>query len=257
VHDARGPNNSITIGEASSLMAIGEAASCIQRGMADAMLTGGTGSRLNMMSLAFHRDPYLSRRSSDPQHASRPFDAERDGMVYGEGSAVFLIEAREHAVARGAKVLGRIAGWANSYEDRRFGRTGDGGGYRRAIEKAIEMADLTTGDVGHVNAHGESTTHGDIREATAISELLGEVPVLAMKSYFGNLGAGGGAVELVSSVLALNSGVIPATINYEVPDPNCPVNVVHNGPQSSKQPVAVALNQSRTGQTSAVVISAA
>ncbi|MCA9267250.1 MAG: beta-ketoacyl-[acyl-carrier-protein] synthase family protein [Planctomycetales bacterium] len=257
VHDARGPNNTITLGEASSLLAIGEAASCIQRGMADVMLTGGTGSRLSLATLAFFGHDVRSHRKDAPQSASRPFDAQRDGMVYGEGSAVMLIEAREHAEARGAKILGRLLGWASAYENRRFAADGDGSGYDRAIGAALRAADVAAADVGHVNAHGESTIAGDRNEAGAIRRVLADVPVLAMKSYFGNLGAGGGAVELLASLLAFESGEVPVSLNYETPDPACPVNVVHGSPLSGAAPLAVAVNQSRTGQTSAVVVAGA
>lgn len=253
-HDGRGPNNTITLGEASSLLAIGEAAAYIERGMADAMLTGGTGTRLSMVSVMCGGGGDLSPRSDDPEHVSRPFDAGRDGAVYGEGSAVFLIESREHAEARGARVLARLLGRASTFEERRFGREGDGSGYRRAIQMALRSADVTAGDIGHINAHGLSTVAEDTHEAQAIEKLLGDVPVLAMKSYFGNLGAGGGAVELLASLLALQSGEIPVTLNYETPDPKCPVNVVHAKPQATDKPVVLALNQSRTGQTAALVV---
>ncbi len=256
VHDARGPNNSITLGEASSLLAFSEAAGCIQRGMADVMLTGGTGTRLSMAALAFFGNGHLSHRSGDPQHASRPFDADRDGACHGEGAGVFVIETPEHAQARGAKVLARLLGWGQSYENRRLGAAGDGGGYRRAIRKALDSAGVEPADIGHINAHGESTIKGDALEAQAIHDIFGDVPVLAMKSYFGNLGAGGGAVELVASLLALESGEIPVTANYTTPDPACPVHVVHSRPLPSDKPLALAINQSRTGQTAALVIAA-
>lgn len=256
VHDARGPNNSITMGDASSLLAFSEAISCIQRGMADVMLTGGTGTRLSLVSLMTAGEQQLSKRRDDPAHASRPFDADRDGVCYGEGAGVFLIETREHAQARGARIRAQILGCGQAYENRRFDRPGTGEGYRIAIRKALDAAGISAGEIGHVNAHGESTTQGDIREAQAIRELLGDAPVLAMKSYFGNLGAGGGAVELLGSLLAFESGEIPVTLNYDTPDPNCPVNVVHGTPLTSDKPVALAVNQSRTGQTAAMVIAA-
>jgi 3-oxoacyl-[acyl-carrier-protein] synthase II len=254
VYDARGPNNSITMGDASSLLAFSEAISCIQRGMADVMLTGGTGTRLSLVSLMMYGKQQISQRKDDPAHASRPFDADRDGMCYGEGSAAFLIESREHAEARGAKIKARILGCGQSYEDHRFDKPGTGDGYRRAIEKALAAANINACDIGHVNAHGESTTHGDRCEAAAIHDLLGDVPVTALKSYFGNLGAGSGAVELIGSLLALETGEIPVTLNYETPDPACPVNVVHDTPLATDRRIALALNQSRSGQTAAMII---
>ena len=256
VYDARGPNNSITMGDASSLLAFSEAISCIQRGMADVMLTGGTGTRLSLVSLMMYGKQQISQRKNDPQHASRPFDADRDGACYGEGAGVFVIESRESAVARGAKIYARIAGCGQSYEDRRFDSSGSGDGYRRAISKALAAANLEPADIGHVNAHGESTTHGDASEAQAIRDCLGDVPVTGLKSYFGNLGAGSGAVELIGSILALESGEVTPTLNYETADPNCPINVVHKAPQKVESPIALALNQSRSGQTAAIILAA-
>ena len=256
VYDAQGPNNSITMGDASSLLAFSEAISCIQRGMADVMLTGGTGTRLSLVSLMMYGNQQISQRKDDPQHASRPFDADRDGVCYGEGAGVFVIESRDSALARGAKIYARILGCGQSYEDRRFDKPGTGDGYRRAISKALAAANLEPGEIGHVNAHGESTTHGDACEAQAIHDCLGDVPVTALKSYFGNLGAGSGAVELLASVLALETGEVPPTLNYEKADPNCPINVVHDAPQKVDAPIALAINQSRSGQTAAIILAA-
>lgn len=254
VQDARGPNNSITLGEASSLLAMAEATSVIRRGLADAMLTGGTGSRFGLGWIAFLAADRLSRRKDNPAAASRPFDADRDGIVYGEGSAVMLLESRQHAEARGAKILGRILGWASTYENRRFNTQGDGSGYRRAIEIALKRTGVRPEDISHVNAHGESSIENDAHEAQAIRDTLGDVPVLAMKSYFGNLGAGGGAVELLASLTALETGQIPVTLNYETPDPRCPVNVVHTQPLKTDKNIVLKLNQSDTGQTAALLI---
>ena len=256
LYDAQGPNNSITMGDASSLLAFSEAISCIQRGMADVMLTGGTGTRLSLVSLMMYGEQQLSQRKDDPARACRPFDADRDGMCYGEGSAVFVIETRERAESRGAKIYARILSCAQSYEDRRFDRSCSGDGYRRAITKALEAAELTPDAIGHVNAHGESTTRGDACEAQAIRDTLGDVPVTALKSYFGNLGAGSGAVELLASLRAFESGEIPITLNYETADADCPVNVVHKQSAKSDKPIALALNQSRSGQTAAMIIAA-
>ena len=256
VYDARGPNNSITMGDASSLLAFSEAIDCIRRGMADVMLTGGTGTRLSLVSLMMYGKQQISQRKGDPAHASRPFDADRDGVCYGEGAGVFVIESRDSAVARGARIYARILGCGQSYEDRRFDKPATGDGYRRAIEKALVAASLQPGDIGHVNAHGESTTHGDACEAQAIRDCLGDVPVTALKSYFGNLGAGSGAVELIASLLALETGEVTPTLNYETADPNCPIRVVHDAPHKVDSPIALALNQSRSGQTAAIILAA-
>ena len=125
---------------------------------------------------------------------------------------------------------------------------------RRSIEQALRSSDANPADFSHVNAHGLSTVEHDVAEATAIQQVVGDVPVTAMKSMFGNLGAGSGAVELVGSVLALNEHIVPYTRNYETPDPNCPVNVVKAEPLERGQPLALKLSQSATGQAAALVI---
>jgi 3-oxoacyl-[acyl-carrier-protein] synthase II len=254
-HDARGPNNSIVEGGASSLLAISEAAAAIQRGHADAMLAGGSGSATAFSCMPFRGWQQLATWQGPPEQASRPFDARRTGIVPGEGAGVLLLEARDLAESRGAKVLARIAGWASRFEppagpwQPRSGRA-----IRQSIAAALAAARLRPEDVGHVSAHGESSLHADRSEAQAIRAELGEVPVTAMKSYFGDCAAGSGALELIGSVLGLVHGRVPRTLNYEQPDPECPVNVVAGAALPSEKPAAVALNQSLTGQAAAMVI---
>jgi 3-oxoacyl-[acyl-carrier-protein] synthase II len=254
-HDARGPNNSIVEGGVSSLLAISEAAAAIERGHADAMLAGGSGSIASFSCLPFRGWSHLSKWQGEPQAASRPFDARRAGVVPGEGAGVLLLEAREHAERRGAKILARVAGYASRFEppggagEKRTGRA-----IGQSIQAALAAAKMQPGDVGHVNAHGESSLEQDRLEAEAICGLLDDVPVIALKSYFGDLAAGSGAVELIGSVLALVHDRLPPTLNYEEPDPGCPINVVHGEPQRIGKPAAIALNQSNTGQAAAVVI---
>lgn len=255
--DARGPNNTIALGEASSLLALIEAIRVIQRGHADVMLVGGTGNRLNLTPMLYRGDSNCSHRADDPAAASRPFDADRDGLVNGEGAAVFVLEQEEHAVRRGATVFARVLGGGCGYErvDGRQPRTG--AAISTSIERALRDAQLTPGDIGHVNAHGVSTIEDDILEAQTIRQCLGDVPVTAPKSFFGSLGAGGGAVELVVSVLGFEQGWIPPTLNYQTPDPRCPIQVIHGSPAELRDPrTALLLNQSGTGQTAAVAIAA-
>jgi 3-oxoacyl-[acyl-carrier-protein] synthase II len=254
-HDARGPNNTIVLAEASSLIAIAEGSRVIERGHADVMIVGGTGSRLHPLSWAF-RDNYVlhSRRSDNPASISRPFDAERDGMVYGEGAASFILESREHAQARGATVLGRILNSATAYEACTPGKPFEGRAIRTAIRQSLRGAKLEPADVGHVNAHGLSTVEHDRAEALAIRDTLGDVPVTAPKSFFGNLGAGSGAVELMASLLAFQTGLVPHTLNYEHVDPRCPINVVRDAPYPTTRQTAVVLNQATMGQSVALVI---
>jgi 3-oxoacyl-[acyl-carrier-protein] synthase II len=252
--DARGPNNSPTLGEVSSLVAIAEATRVIERGQADAMIAGGTGSRLNPTTQARQRLYPLSQRSDNPAAACRPFDADRDGMVHGEGAGSFVLETRRHAEARGARILARVLGSAATFEPQRNDQPPQGRAIALAIRRALREAQLDPADVGHVNANGLSTIEDDAIEARAIRETLGDVPVTAPKSYFGNLSAGTGAVEMAASVLGLQHGLIPPTLNYERPDPDCPVNVIHARPQKADRPVALLLNHARTGQAIAVLI---
>jgi 3-oxoacyl-[acyl-carrier-protein] synthase II len=254
-HDARGPNNSIVEGGASSLLAVSEAAAVIERGHADAMLAGGSGSAASFSCLPFRGWSQMSRWQGEPTAASRPFDKQHSGLVPGEGAGVLLLEARESAELRGAKILARIAGYASRFEppggtwEKRSGRV-----ITQSMEAALEAAKMQSADIGHVNAHGDSTIEQDRLEAQAINATLGDVPVIALKSYFGDLAAGSGAVELIGSVLALTNGRLPPTLNYEQPDPECPVNVVHGNPQRIDNTAALVLNQSNTGQAAAVVV---
>lgn len=253
-HDARGPNNTHCLAEASSLTAVAEAARVIQRGHADVMIAGGTGCRIHPTLWVRCALMEVSRKNDDPPAASKPFDRERDGLVNGEGAAVFILESRGHAQARGARVWGRIAGFGASFEALDTQGWLDGAGTRRAIVAALRNASLGPGDIGHVNAHGLSTRRDDRAEARAIHAELGDVPVTAPKSFFGNIGSGGGAVEMAASVLAFDADVVPATLNFEIPDPECPVNVVHGHALNGALPAAVLLNQTFSGQSVALVV---
>jgi 3-oxoacyl-[acyl-carrier-protein] synthase II len=255
-HDARGPNNSIVLGDVSGLLAIAEAASVISRGWADVMLAGGTGCRLHPTALVARGDSLLSHRADDYRAACRPFDRDRDGMVNGEGAGVIVLEAREHAERRGATIHGVLAATAARCEPRarRDGLTGSS--LRKAIRAVCDAAGLQPHEVGHVNAHGVSTIDMDRAEARAIAAELGDVPVTAPKSFFGHMGAGGGAVELAASILGLERGLVPPTLNYHTADPECPVNVVHGEPLAGRPRTAVKVNLCSTGQAAAVAIRA-
>ena len=253
-HDARGPNNSIVLGDVSGLLAIAEAASVIRRGWADVMLAGGTGCRLHPTALVARGDGLLSHRADDFQAASRPFDRDRDGLVNGEGAGVIVLEAREHADRRGAVIKGELLATASRCETRARRDGLSGSSLRQAIRAACDAAGLEPADVGHVNAHGASTVDMDRAEAQAIAAVLGNVPVTAPKSFFGHLGAGGGVVELAASVVGFARGLVPPTLNYCTPDPECPVNVIHGGPLAGRPATAVKVNLCSTGQAVAVVI---
>jgi len=253
-HDARGPNNTIVLGDVSGLLSIGEAASVIRRGWADVMLAGGTGCRLHPMALVARGDALLSRRRDDCTRASRPFDLDRDGLVNGEGAGMFVLESRDHASRRGASIRGRLLSAVSRCEPAAGGTPLCGSALRLAIRAAIAQAGIGPGEIGHVNAHGVSTQEIDRVEAGAIAAELGSVPVTAPKSVFGHLGAGGGAVELAASLVGLGKGLVPATLNYESPDPLCPVSVVHGAPLAGRPGPVLAVNISSTGQAVAVVV---
>ncbi len=256
-YDARGPNNTIAQGDVSSLLAIGEAAEVIRRGHADVMIVGGTGSRLNMTEVMWHGGARLARGDQrPPSEMCRPFDAERSGLVYGEGAAQIVVETREHAERRGARIMARVAGAASRFEPAAENQKPTGAAITRTIRAALAAASLEPSDIGHVNAHGNSTREDDAIEAAAIRATLGNVPVTAPKSYFGNLGPGSGMVELTVSLLAMTEGVVPPTLNYKTPDPECPVNVVTET-QAAKRPAFIKLNHNVTGQAAAVVITPA
>lgn len=253
-HDARGPNNSIVAGPTSSLSAVIEAAEIIRRGHADVMLAGGSGAISSLSCIPFRGYKQLSKWEGEPAGASRPFDARRSGFVPGEGAGLLLLEARESAERRGAPILARLAGMASCFEPRVGAAPLQGTAIKQSIERSLATAKMKPSDIGHVNAHGESSPVQDRLEAEAIRQTLGDVPVTAPKSFFGDLGGGAGAVEMIASVLALQHGRVPYTLNYEEPDPACPVNVVHGQPLAVSKSTALVLNQAPTGQAVAVVI---
>lgn len=253
VHDARGPSNSIVAGETSGLLALIEAADVVARGHADVMLAGGASSTIAMMDVMWHGGARLSRRVDEPARASRPFDAGRDGWVGAEGAAMFVLETRSHAEARGVRPLARILGYGRRSECTSNGHTATGRSIRQAIAATLAMADAAPGDVGHVGAHGMSTVLDDRIEAEAIQATLGDVPVTAPKSYFGNIGAAGGALELAVSLLGLERGVVPQSLNYDTPDPKCPVNVVTE-PSAVRRPTALTISHRTTGQAVVLLV---
>ena len=253
-NDARGPNNTICQGEASSLLALIEAANVIRRGDADVMITGGASTRLSLTTVLFRGAVNLSLRNDAPAAASRPFDADRDGMVNGEGAAAMVLESRAHAEARGATILASLTGYGCTFAANFRGARTDDDPLARCMTNALEMADLKASDLGHVNAHGLSTKQHDRLEARSIRAALGDVPVTAPKSFFGNIGAAGGAVETIVSVLALGADEVPPTLNYDTADPDCELNVIAGRPLRAPQNAALLTNQSTTGQVASVVI---
>lgn len=211
---------------------IGEAGEAIKRGDADVIIAGGFDCGVTPLGLGgFCAARSLSTRNNDPQRASRPFDAGRDGFVMGEGGGIIILEELEHARARGAKIYGELAGYGASADAYHLTAPApDGDGARRAMIQALQRADTQPADVDYVNAHGTSTELGDAAETGAIKEVFGAdpPPVSSTKSMTGHLLGGAGALEAVICMLAMREQVLPPTINYETPDPACDLDYVPN-----------------------------
>lgn len=253
-HDARGPTNSIVEGDVSALLTIIEAVDVIARGHADVMLAGASSTMLSPIDLAWHAGSRMSRNNAHPAEACRPFDADRDGSVWSEGATMFVLESRTHAEQRGAKPQASILGYGRRCEASSATKKPTGQAIHQAIDAALAMSRVPVSEVGHVNAHGLGTIEDDSIEAQMIQKSLGDVPVTAPKSFFGNLGAAGGAAELAISLLALKQGVVPPTLNFTKPDPACPVNVLTEA-HPARSPAVLALNHKITGQAVAVMVS--
>ncbi len=251
LHNAQGPNNTITQSDAAGLLALGEAVRVIQRGAADVMLAGAADTRTNPVSVVRHcLFDQLSRRNDAPAKACRPFERRRDGQVLGEGAGVLLVEDLEHAQRRQAPIAAEVVGFTAGFDPGRHGR-----GLARVIGSSLTEAGIEPGELDHISAHAPGTTTDDAWEARAVREALGSarVPVLAAKSYFGNLGTGSGLVELIVSLMALREGVVPTTLNQEEPDPGCPVWVTRE-PRQVRRPYVLKISCTERGQCAAVVV---
>lgn len=263
VADARGPSNSLTLDDASGNTVIGEAQRILLRNAADVMITGGTGTTLHpikTLHLALWHD--LATTPAEPERRARPFDRDRGGRVVAEGACSFILEDRGHAQARNARIWGHILGTGGSTVTERDGRPKYREALAQAMRVALKNAGVSPEEVGHVNAHGLGTKDVDLCEALAIHDVFGDdlgrrVPVTAPKSFLGNSGAGSGTLELAASLVALSHGVIPATLNYEHPDPEMPpLNIVTGHPRPAANKVVLNVNVSRIGQASAAVVEA-
>lgn len=250
--DARGPSNSICQGDASSLLAIIEAAELLNRGWADLAVAGGTGSNIQLTSMLYRGAERLSRRIHEPEGASRPFDRERDGEVAGEGAAAIVLETADHAQRRGAAAWGLLSGWARGFcppENSNFAsRLAD------LAAAAITHAGLSPREIGQVNAQAAGHRQADAREAAAIARDLSHAAVFAAKHNFGNLGPGSGTVELIAGIHALRDNLVPGAINYQTPDPAAPVNLCRENRVHPHEHL-LKLSFSTTGQIAAIVVS--
>jgi len=230
----KGPNTCVVTACSTGANAIGDAYHIIKRGDAICMLAGGTEAPINELGLGgFCAARAMTTRNDDPAHASRPFDKDRDGFVIGEGSAVFVLEDYDHAIARGAKIYGEVIG---------YGMTGDAyhitqpdpnaDGAYRAVKMALRTAGKSPEDIGYVNAHGTSTYYNDKGETMAIKRAFGDhaynVPVSSTKSMIGHTLGAAGAIEALICLLAMRDSKLPPTINYETPDPECDLDYIPN-----------------------------
>jgi len=260
-HNACGPNNTITCRDASALLALAEAVRVIQADRADAMIVGACSSNIHPVDIAkFHSFEGLSRRTDNPTRACRPFDFERDGTVVGEGAASFVVESYEHAVRRGANIYAEVLGVGAGCDGKGMANESAGVGLVRAMESALTGAGILPSELGHINAQGKSTQPDDIVEARAYHRVFGDlalkIPVTALKSYIGHFDAGAGAVELAGTLLSLKNGYIPATLNYEIPDPRCRLNVSRGEATRLSNRTAITVNRTAMGQSAAAVLRA-
>ncbi len=245
----RGPVGAPCTACAASAMAVGEGYDAIQLDRADVMLCGGSEAGITPLAVAgFAAMRALSRRNDEPARASRPFDAERDGFVMGEGAAVLVLEELEHARDRGATIYAELAGYgvsSDSYHMTEPDPAGDG--QARAIHAALADAGVDAAEVDYVNAHASSTDLGDATETAAIKLALGEekaraIPISSIKGATGHCLGAAGAVEAAATVLAVRDDIVPPTINYETVDPSCDLDYVPN--EARRLPVRVALSNS-------------
>ncbi len=251
LHDLQGPSNTITEGDAASLLAVGEAARIIRRDEADLFLAGAADSKVNPLSMIRQcMFGHLSQRNDAPAQACRPFDAGRDGMAIGEGAGVVVVEEREHARRRGAPIYGEVAGFGAAFDR---GMTGKG--IARAVRAALAQAGVTPDQVDHVNAHGLGSPRLDAAEAAGLAEVFGPggVPVWAVKPNVGHLGAASGTVELAASLLACRHGTVPATLNHHAAGADCPVAVT-TAARPVTRPYFVKVGFTDMGQCAAVVV---
>ncbi|MCA9857663.1 MAG: beta-ketoacyl-ACP synthase II [Dehalococcoidia bacterium] len=253
----RGPNTTVNTACASGTDALGHALNLLRLGQAKAILAGGTDAMVTPLSLSsMGRLGALSKNNEDPEHASRPFDANRDGFVMGEGSGVLMLETEEHAKARGARIYCELAGVGWSF-DATDDAAPDPNGQALVMRRAMNDAGVSPEDIDYLNAHGTSTPYNDRTETHAIKLALGEaagkVHVSSTKSMTGHLIAGAGGIEAVASILALHHSFVPPTINYETPDPDCDLDITPNTAVEAQIDVAMSNSFGMGGQNASAV----
>ncbi|MGA7733445.1 MAG: beta-ketoacyl-ACP synthase II [Chloroflexia bacterium] len=256
----KGPNFAIVSACSSGAHAIGEAAEMIRRGAARAIFAGGAEATVCVVGLAtFGAMRALSTRNDDPRHASRPFDKTRDGFVLGEGAAVLLLEDLDFARERGANILAEVVGYAATADASHVTAPAEGGeGAARAMSLALRDAGLTPQDIGYINAHGTSTPLNEKYETLAIKRAFGDhayrVPISSTKSMTGHMLGAAGSMEAVFCIKAIHEGILPPTINYEVPDPDCDLDYIPNEPRRAKIQYAMSNSMGFGGHNAVLVL---
>jgi len=254
-----GPNLSISTACASASHALGEALMTLQQGRADVMLSGGTEACITPLGLGgFCSAKALSTRNDDPEHASRPFDLERDGFIMAEGAGILVLETLEHATARGAQVYCEIVGYGMTSDAYHMTAPDpEGKGATECVRLALEDAGISAQDVDYINAHGTSTKYNDKIETLSIKKVFGEsaktVAISSTKSMTGHLLGAAGGVEAAVCALAIKNGIIPPTTNYQTPDPECDLDYVPNEAREKKVRVALSNSFGFGGHNAALV----
>ncbi len=259
-HGLKGPLSAPSVACSTGANAIGDAYRILERGDADIMLAGGSEASVSPLPYAgFCATRAMSTRNDDPEHASRPFDKDRDGFVMGEGAGVVVLERLGHALERNASIHAEVVGYGNTADA--FHLTApepSGDGMVRVIEEALRDAGLTTMDVGYINAHGTSTVLNDRTESAAVLKAFGDdaprLKISSIKSMIGHLLAAAGAVELVATVLSVSTGRVPPTINHERSDPDCPLDYVTEGAEAIDLDVAMSQSFGFGGGNACLVI---
>jgi 3-oxoacyl-[acyl-carrier-protein] synthase II len=259
---ARGPALNCLTACAASTQAIGEATEILRRGDADVMIGGGAHSMIHPFGVTgFNRLTALSTFNEDPRRASRPFDANRGGFVLGEGAGMVILETLDHAIVRGAqdRILAEVVGYGSTADAFRItDQHPDGDGAVVAMTEALADSGLTPADVQYINAHGTGTKENDGNETGAIkkvfTELARQVPVSSIKSMMGHLIAAAGAVELITCVLAIRDQMLPPTVNYQNPDPECDLDYVPNEARKARVEVAVSNSFGFGGQNDTIIV---
>ncbi|MGB6065064.1 MAG: beta-ketoacyl-ACP synthase II [Desulfomonilaceae bacterium] len=256
----KGPNFGVVNACTSGTSAIGEAFRMVRENRAEVMLTGGTEAVVTILSVAsFNALRALSIRNEEPEKASRPFDRDRDGFVISEGAGILVLETLEHAKRRGAKILGEIVGYGATDDAYHYVMPcPDGEGAYRCMKQAVEEAGIEPSRIDYINAHGTSTDLNDKMETQAIKRLFGpatqKVSISSTKSMTGHMIGAAGAVEAIYTLLALNNGVVPPTINFETPDPDCDLDYTPNKPVAKEMEYGLSNSFAFGGQNASLVL---